>query len=172
MDKLLSRDWTFDEFVDRYTYIDPEKVLTDPVSVLYLYERYRTGENSIDFLRFLDVISTEESYSSYANAFCAAEMPYYDPYEKLIMADGLDLDRIRNGEPKYLIRELMAKKYPEIPVPDKNPMPRPVDEYFRNWKGPVRPEFRKDIDMSEFTGNQKWQLWCLERFLDEYESVL
>ena len=171
MDKLLSRDWTFDEFVDRYTYIDPEKVLTEPVSVLYLYERYRTGENSIDFLRFLDVISTEESYSSYANAFCAAEMPYYDPYEKLIMADGLDLDRIRNGEPKYLIRELMAKKYPEIPVPDKNPMPRPVDEYFRNWKGPVRPEFRKDIDMSEFTGNQKWQLWCLERFLDEYEPV-
>ena len=58
-------------------------------------------------------------------------MPYYDPYARLKMADELDLYRVRNGEPKYLIRDLMHLKYPDIPVPNKIPMPRPVDEYFR-----------------------------------------
>lgn len=82
------------------------------------------------------------------------------------MADELDLYKVRHGEPKYLIRELMAKKYPEIPVPNKVPMPRPVDEYFKSWEGPKRPEFRSDIDMSKYTGNQKWQMYCLEKFLD------
>lgn len=77
--------------------------------------------------------------------------------------------RVRHGEPKYLIRELMHKKYPNIPVPNKVPMPRPVDEYFKNWKGPMRPEFRHDLDMSKFTGNQKWQMFCLERFLNNHE---
>ena len=62
------------------------------------------------------------------------------------------------------------KKYPDIPVPDKVPMPRPVDDYFKNWKGPKRLEFKSDLDMSQFTGNQKWQLWCLERFLNLYDN--
>jgi len=45
-------------------------------------------------------------------------------------------------------------------------MPRPVDEYFKNWAGPTRDEFRKDLDMNKFTGNQKWQMYCLEKFLE------
>ena len=49
-------------------------------------------------------------------------------------------------------------------------MPRPVDSYFAGWKGPVRPEFRDDIDIQTFSGNQKWQLYCLERFLDINEG--
>ena len=46
---------------------------------------------------------------------------------------------------------------------------RPVDEYFKHWKGPTRSEFRKDLDMNEFTGNQKWQMYCLEKFLEMNE---
>ena len=169
MDGLLSKDWTFDEFVDRYTFTNPGDVLEEPVSMLPVYERYRQGEG-IDFLKMLDEVCVIESYSSYDNPFKTANLPYYDPYVKLKMADKLDLSRIRSGESKYLIRELMAKKYPEIPVPNKVPMPRPVDEYFKDWKGPQRPEFRKDIDMSKFTGNQKWQMYCLERFLEINEK--
>lgn len=96
-------------------------------------------------------------------------VPLSDPYARLKMADKLDLYRVRHGEPKYLIRELMHKKYPEIPVPNKVPMPRPVDAYFKTWEGPTRPEFRKDLDMSKFTGNPKWQMYCLEKFLEMNE---
>lgn len=170
MDGLLSKDWSFDEFVNRYIFTRPEDVLVEPESMLYVFERYRLSGDKIDFLTFMDEVFSVESSSSYLNAFAVADMEYYDPYAKLKMENELDLYRIRHGEPKYLIRELMAKKYPEIPVPNKVPMPRPVDEYFKHWEGPKRPEFRKDINMNNFTGNQKWQMYCLEKFLEMNES--
>lgn len=171
MDGLLAKDWTFNEFMNRYIFMKPENVLAEPVSMQYLFERYRVNGDKIDFLKFMDNVFSIESSSSYLNAFTVAEMPYYDPYSTLKMAEALDLYRVRHGEPKYLIRELMAKKYPEIPVPNKIPMPRPVDEYFKNWEGPTRPEFKENIEMSKLSGNQKWQLYCLERFLDIYEPM-
>ena len=165
MDGLLSKDWTFDEFVKRYTFLNPSIALKNPQSMNYLFERYRLPGNKINFIKFMDDVFSVESSGSYWNAFAVAGMDYYDPYANLIMGEKLDLNRVRNGEPKYLIRELMSKRYPEIPVPNKTPMPRPVDEYFKNWDGPKRDEFRDDIDLSKLTGNQKWQLYCLEKFL-------
>lgn len=169
MDKLLSKDWTFDEFVARYTYIEPKNVLVEPVDVNYLFERYRTGKNSIDWLKFLEDISTEESYNSYFNAFETAQLDYFDPYANQEMGEPLDLYRIRNGEPKYLIRELFKKKYPNFPVPDKIPMPRPVNEWFADWQGPTREEFLLHCT-DNMTGNQKWMVWCLEKFLNLIED--
>ena len=170
MDQLLSKDWSVEDFQHRYTFLDPALVLKEPIDMSYLYERYRQGDK-INFLHFMDDVFSRESSSSYYNAFAAADMPYTDPYALLRMADPLDLHRVRNGESKYLIRELMHNKYPEIPVPNKVPMPRPVDAYFKDWCGPKRPEFRRDLDMSQFTGNQKWQLYCLEQFLNMYEPI-
>lgn len=169
MDGLLSQDWTIEDFKRRYTFLDPAQVLVEPEDMSYLYEKFRIENDKIDFLAFMDYVFSTESSSSYFNAFAAAGMPYTDPYALLRMAEPLDLYRVRHGEPKYLIRELMHKKYPDIPVPNKVPMPRPVDAYFKDWAGPKRPEFRSDIDMSQLTGNQKWQLYCLEQFLDMYE---
>ena len=56
-------------------------------------------------------------------------------------------------------------------MPEKIHMPRPVNEYFKSWRGSGRKEFRNDIDMSALTGNQKWQLYSLERFLNIFEYV-
>lgn len=142
MDKLLAKDWTMAEFAERYTFTKPEYVLKEPEDVSYLFKRFLRQDRTFDFLSFMDNVFSVESSSSYMNAFNVAGMPYTDPYAKLKMAEPLDLRRVRSGEPKYLIRELMTKKYPEIPVPAKNPMPRPVDFYFRDWTGPVRPEFK------------------------------
>lgn len=169
MNQLLAKDWDFDDFVKRYTFLEPRKVLQDPVDMTYLFERYRKGDK-IDFLQFMNDISTIESFSSYMNAFAVADLPYCDLYAKMALAAPLDLHRVRHGESKYLIRELFSIKYPEISVPEKIPMPRPVDVYFSNWTGPTRNEFKKDLDMSSFSGNQKWQLYALERFLALFES--
>jgi hypothetical protein len=169
MDKLISPEWTFDAFVKRYTFLDPELVLTHPVSQVELFEPYRQGENGIDVMRFMDDVFSIESSGSYLNAFAVAQLPYYDPYVRLVMADPLDMQRVRNGEPKYLVRGLYALKYPELEIPFKIPMPRPVDAIFKDWTGPTRPEFRKDIPMDTLTGNQKWQLWCAERFLEIFD---
>ena len=170
MDKLLAQDWNFDDFAKRYTFLNPADALKNPVDMSYLFERYRQGDK-IDFLTFMDDVFSIESSSSYLNAFETAKIDYFDPYANLVMAEPLDLHRVRNGEPKYLIRELFAKKYPNYPIPDKVPMPRPVDFYFADWQGPTRPEFKKNLDMKKFTGNQKWQLWCLERFLNLFDPL-
>ena len=169
MDKLITPEWTFDTFVKRYTFLEPSLVLRHPVSQNERFEPYRIGNNGIDVLRFMDDVFSIESSSSYLNAFAAAQLPYYDPYARLVMAEPLDMKRVRNGEPKYLVREFYAMKYPELPIPFKIPMPRPVDEIFKDWDGPSRPEFRSDIPMQTLTGNQKWQLWCAEQFLNLFD---
>ena len=165
MDGLLSKDWLFEEFYKRFIYIDPKDALKEYADLHYIFEKYRQGEH-IDFLGMMDTIIIDESYSSYKNAFESAGMAFHDPYEYLKLGEPLDLNRIRNGESKYIVRELFKMRYPDIPVPQKLPMPRPVDQYFKDWEGPKRPEFRNDIDMSKLTGNQKWLLWVLERFLN------
>lgn len=170
MDKLIAPEWTFDAFAERYTFLEPSLVLSAPVAQDELFERYRIDGNRIDHMRFMDEVFAIESSSSYLNAFGAAELPYYDPYARLVMSEPLDMERVRNGEPKYLVRELYAMKYPELEIPFKIPMPRPVDAIFRDWKGPVRREFRQDIPMERLTGNQKWQLWCAEQFLEIFSA--
>ena len=168
MDQLISREWLFDDFVKRYTFLDPALVLSHPADMSPLYEQYRQGEH-IDYMTFMDEVFSIESSSSYLNAFAAAGLPYYDPYARLIMTEPLDMVRVRNGEPKYLVRGLYAIKYPELEIPFKIPMPRPVDAIFKAWEGPKRPEFRSDIPMQQMTGNQKWQLWCAELFLNMFD---
>jgi len=169
MDKLITPLWDFDGFAKRYTFLQPELVLSHPVPQTELYEKYRIGKDGIDYMRFMDEVFSIESSGSYLNAFAAAKMPYYDPYAQLVMAEPLDMDRVRNGEPKYLVRGLYAIKYPTMEIPFKIPMPRPVDTVFKDWEGPKREEFRKDIPMDSLTGNQKWQLWCAEQFLNLFD---
>lgn len=168
MDKLMSKDWTFDEFVNRFNFTEPSDVLKKPIDIKDYYEPYRINENMIDYMSFMD--NLVEPPSSFYNAFKVGNMEYYDPYKKLVMADKVDLNRIRNGEPKYMIRGLFEICYPNLPIPNKLPMPRPVDYYFKDWKGPTRPEFKENLDMTKFTGNQKWQIWCLERFLNNIDQ--
>ncbi len=172
MDKMLQKEWDYDDWVEFYTFCKPELVLKKPISMDYLYERYKQPGNKIDYLRFIEEVFGYESSGSYCNAFICADMkykPFYDPSGMVVMSEPLDLDRVRRGESKYLVRELFKMCYPDVPVPEKIPMPRPVDEYFKDWEGPRRHEFKDNLDMSQFTGNQKWQIWCLERFLDTFE---
>lgn len=169
MDGLLGKNYGYREYINRSIYVQPSEVLVSPVNMDYLFERYRLGLNSIDYISFYDGPVTDESYASYENAFETAEMAFVDPYDKLKLNHPLDLD-VNRKESKIVIRELFRMKYPEYPVPQKLPMPRPVDEYFKDWEGPKRQEFRTDIDMSKYSGNQKWLMWCLERFMDMIEK--
>ena len=170
MDKLLAEDWTLEDFAKRYIFMNPKLALREPVDIMYLFDRYRKDGDMIDFQAFMETVFSTESSSSYMNAFDAAGIPYIDPYAHLRMAKPLDLHRVRTGDSKYLIRDLFRMKYPKMEVPDKIPMPRPVDAYFADWEGPKRKEFLQNIDMKALSGNQKWQLWCLERFLNRLDE--
>ena len=169
MDKLLSKDWNFNDFEERYNFINPEDILKDYTSVRDVYEKYRLPNDKIDFLKFMDEIFAIESSTSYMHAFNKEDIDYLDPYSFMKMTEPLDLKRIRNGEPKYLIRELFARRYPDIAIPDKIPMPRATTQWLKDWKGPSRAEFTKGGG-GLFSGDQKWLLWCLEKFLDKYDK--
>ena len=56
MDGLLSQNWSYDQYVKRTIYVNPVDVLNEPYDMNYLFERYRIGKNSIDYLlRVVDV---------------------------------------------------------------------------------------------------------------------
>lgn len=166
---LLSEDWTYETWKKRYTFVQPEKVISHPVSMNNEYAKYKVGKNGIDYLNFMNVIFASSSSGAYINAFKAVNINYYDPYAKLKSGVPLDLSRIRNGESKYLIRELFKMKYPMLNIPDKIAMSRSVDYWLRNWKGPKRKEFIEGC-VNGMTGEQKFLVYSLERFLNLLDS--
>lgn len=169
MDKLIGKDWDFDEFYNRYNFVEPSLALINPISVKDVYEKYRLPNNKIDFMTFMDDVFSIESSTSYMHAFKIAGIDYLDPYTYTKMALPLDLNRVRNGEPKYMVRELFAKRYPNIPIPNKIPMPRATTQWLKDYKV-SRPEFIPNCT-ENMTGDQKWLCWCLEQFLNMHEGV-
>ncbi len=165
MDGLLSKDWTFDEWVERYTFVKPESVLKNPVDVTGVYEAYRTGENGINYIKFLNEVFAISSSGAYVNAFDSLGLRYLDPYASLKMSEPLDLARVRTGESKYMLRELYRRRFPGFEVPEKIAMARAVNEWMADWKGPVRDEFVEGC-IDEMTGEQKFMVYSLERFLN------
>lgn len=161
---LLARDWTFGDFVERWSFVQPYKVLRDYVDDLEPYRRFEK-DGYIDVLPFLSLFESEASLNSYLNACGLAGMPFEAPYAHTIMADPLDFQRVRAGENKYLVREVFHKLYPGFEVPPKTPMPRPMDLWLSDWEGPKRPEFwpRCTDGMS---GDQKWLVFALERYMN------
>ena len=161
---LLAKDWLIGEFIDRYSYVMPHKVLRESVMNLSpFYELEHDGR--IDPYQFINKFFNMESLGSYYNACGTAGVEFFDPYSRTRLDAPIDYSRIRSGDTKYLVREAFRKLYPDLPVPEKIPMPRPVNEWFKDWSGPKRPEFFPHCT-DNFTGDQKWMVWCLERFLN------
>jgi hypothetical protein len=168
MDKLLSKDWRFDDFVQRYTYIEPSLLLKNPVSLLQIFEHFRKGE-TIDSISFLRNIHGVGIIQAFTNALSAAGCVALEPYESMTLGVPLDLLRIRNGEPKYLLRQLFKGRYPKFDLPNKIPFARPMDIWLRNWDIPNRKEFLDN--RPEFNGEQKWLIYCLDIILNFLEEA-
>lgn len=166
--QLLSRDWTFGEFVDRWSFVMPYHVLRDPMLILDPYRAYEK-DGYIDVPHFLTYFESEPSLNFYLNACTLAGIKLLAPYSHTIMGDDLDLERVRRGENKYLVREVFSKLYPDFVIPPKRPMPRATNEWFKDWKGPTRTEFLPHCT-DHMSGDQKWLVWVLEKYLDMVEE--
>ena len=164
MDGLLQKDWSYSEFIDRYTYVMPYKVLRDPEMILSPYKEFEK-EGRIDGHEFINTYFRQEALGTYNNACEAAKINFVGPYSETIMDVPIDYERIRGGESKYIIREAFDILYPERRIPDKIPMPRPVNEWFADWQGPQRGEFIPHCT-DGMSGDQKWMVWILERYLN------
>lgn len=164
MTGLLAKDWTFGDFVDRYSYILPYKVLRNPMIILDPYKKYECN-GCIDAYKFINDFFRSEALGTYNNACNAAGIKFIGPYSLTEMKDPIDLERIRNGEGKYLIRDVFKTLYNDYKIPPKVPMPRATNEWLKNWIGPSRPEFYPHCT-DGMNGDQKWLVYILEKFLD------
>jgi len=165
LDKLLARDWTPAEFVARYTFLDPRRALRQPADLWPTFAPYAHGE-VFDTSGFLKTVHGQGVIQAFDNAIGAGGCRTAEPYERLSLDRPLDLDRIRRGESKYLLRAVFAQLYPTRPQPDKIAFARPMDAWLADWPGPRRPEFRTDLDLAGLTGEQRWLVYGLERFLN------
>lgn len=168
MSGLLSRDWLLGEFIDRYSYVLPYKVLKEPVMVLEPYIKY-VKDGYIDPHEFVSNFFRIEGMGSYVNAMETADMALVCPFSETELAEPIDYARIRRGENKYLVREVFKSLYPDFEVPPKLPMPRPTNEWLKGWGGPVRPEFWPHCT-DGMTGDQKWLVWALEKYLNQLDA--
>lgn len=170
MSGLVGGVWTLGEYVDRYSYIMPYKVLKEYRLVLEPYIRHCGDDGYVDPHEHCRHEFFREAMGTYINAAEAAGMEMVTPYANTWMATPMDFERIRAGEGKYIIRDAFRKLYPGWDIPVKLPMPRPTDEWMANWEGPTRGEFWPRCT-DRMSGDQKWMVWSLERFLDMIDDV-
>lgn len=164
MNGLLSKDRTVGDIIDRYSYVLPYKVLRKPMMISEPYTRWEK-DGFVDVHRFLNSTMYEEAINSYEDACATAGIELLMPFSKTYLDVELDYSRIRNGDSKYLVREVFNRLYNGWEIPAKTPMPRPLNEWMRDWEGPCRPEFWPHCT-DEMTGDQKWYVYALEQFLN------
>lgn len=163
LSNLLSKEWTVGDFIDRYSYVLPYKVLKNWELVLTPILQYGK-DGYIDVFEFCRGFFLEEAMGSYTNACETAGIELICPYVNTYLEGELDYKRIRQGENKYLVREVFGKLYKDFSIPPKLPMPRATNEWFKDWKGPQRSEFWENCT-DGMSGDQKWMIWALEKFL-------
>ncbi len=163
-DGLFAKNWTVDEYIKRYSYVMPDSVLKKSVLVREPFEQY-SAKGLMNVHEFNRHVYYAESMGSYQNACSCAEISLCAPFSKTYLAVPLDIERIRNGENKYIVRELFKKLYPNLSIPKKIPMPRPMNEWLQKYTGPTSNYFLDNIDIDAFSGDQKWLIWILDRFI-------
>lgn len=168
MNGLLSKDWTFGEFVERYSYVMPYRALKDPLLILEPFWKY-TADGHVDAHAFINEYFRIEALGTYNNACQTAGIQFAGPFSTSHMAVPIDYERIRSGDTKYLVREVFHRIFTEKQMPPKTPMPRPMDEWMQSYAGPVRPEFIPHCT-DGMSGDQKWMVYALEQYLNLLEE--
>jgi len=170
MDGLLAKDWLFGEFVERYSYVMPHRVMRNAVMDLAPYYAFEKNGH-IDGHDFINTYFRQEALGTYTNACKVGGVDFIGPYSRTVLDAPIDYDRIRSGDTKYVVREAFKTLYPGWEAPKKIPMPRPMNEWMKDWEGPQRPEFLPGC-VELLSGDQKWMLYSLERYLNIAEGLV
>lgn len=160
----LCREFGIDEYIGHHNFIDPREVLKEGAIIREPYERHFI-DGRMDVYGFLNDIHLRQSPNSYVDACSLAGIEFAAPYLTTELAVPLDLDRIRAGENKYLVREVFHRLYPDMGQPKKLPMPRALAQWMADWPGASRPEFWPGAGR-DMTPDQKWYIYITESFMN------
>ena len=150
---LLSKKWTNEEFKERYTFVNPNKVMKVEAEPYDFYKDYN-GQPYFKLDEFMSEIYGTATTKYFNNAMKLAGITLKAPYEYIHRDFELDYQRIKNGEEKYFLRELFRERVGDLFVPRKYPLPRPL-KIWANYYGEI---INKDI-FYKATKNMGKLLW-------------
>lgn len=168
MDKLLSKNWTLEEFKNRYEYcprINEKNEKLDKLYEKFMDSKYiRTNE----FLTYNYHIMTIKSFF-YLPEICG--LIHVPLWGYIGLNHKLDLERVRKGESKYIIREAFEILYKtdDLGITEKIPFTRPTDIYMKEHFNEIKyikilnEYIKKNTDLKS---QQKWMVYILNRFLN------
>jgi hypothetical protein len=171
MDKLLSHNFTSSiDISERYCYLQPSKILKNPIDVIPEFDKYMDSNGIFNTQKFLDENYHGMTIQSFFYIGGLAGLIQYTPWGRLTSMVPYDINRVRNGEPKHLIRDCF--KYltnNSVPITEKIPFTRP--DYITNLDVLSNPIFRTNLDCTKFTQHQKWMIFIFCQFYDQVLSV-
>lgn len=169
MDKLISKDWCFEEFKTRYEFcprMNTENTLLDST-----YDKYVIGDklDTMNFLTYNYHIMTIKSFFYIPEIFGILHLPLWG---YIGLNHKLDIERVRTGEPKYVIAEAFRILYKNdnIEITNKIPFTRPMDIYMEEhfYDTEYSNTLHKYISDNNLSPHQKWMVFCLNKFMKNY----
>ena len=167
---LLSKKWTNEEFVERYTFLNPSKVMKIDVEPYDFYQEYYAWPyfRLIDFMNEIYGVATIKYFN---NAMKLANINLKAPYEYLHRDFDLDYERIRHGEEKYFLRELFKVRAGDIFVPRKYPLPRPLKAWNNHYGKIINQDiFYEDAYARCTKDEERWLVYSADHYLYLYRN--
>lgn len=161
---LMSRDWTNEEFVNRFSYIEPKIVMRNPVDSLEFFEMYY-GTPYFNMFGFLDDVESEYTVTYFANPCELAEIKLLAPFESCIRDFELDRVGIVNGKEKIILRQLFKKRTGFEFNGIKKAFPRPTEYWANLYDKKLDDMFFEDAYERLTTPEQKWILYTTNQFV-------
>ena len=162
---LLSKKWTNEEFKERYTFVNPNKVMKVEAEPYDFYKDYN-GEPYFKLDEFMSEIYGTATTKYFNNAMKLAGITLKAPYEYIHRDFELDYERIKNGEEKYFLRELFRERVGDLFVPRKYPLPRPL-KIWANYYGEIinKDIFYEDAYERCTRDEEKWLTYSADHYL-------
>ena len=170
MTKLLSKDWSFEEFKDRYEYcprFDKNNSNLDNTYKKYINDKQKI--NIQEFLTFNYHIMTIKSFFYIPELVGLIHLPIWG---YLGINNDLDIKRIRKGDSKYIIKETfnILYKNDNLPVNEKIPFTRPTDIYMKKYFNQYHyidylQKYLEKFPFEKLTSQQQWMIYNLNYFI-------
>ena len=166
---IMSKVWTNESFIQRYSFLEPSKVLKETDDDLSVFEPY-FGTNEFNTIGFMQDVFGASTISYFVNATSLAQINLLCPYEYIVPKFALDFRSMKSGNEKPILRSLFKKRAGEVFVPRKYPLPRPVAFWERFYGSLENGEFFSDAYLRCDTAEQKWIVYSADHFLTLFKD--
>ena len=162
------RDARWDDFQANilYKYWNPSDVLRESSDVSWVARQY-IEDGAMDVQRFLIEVGTEGN-AIFTTMQGLGLTPVF-PFVEMRYGPGLDVERIINGDAKYLLKSIFRRTYPNHAPARKSPLHVPYNKWMMGYQ-PTRKEFKPTLKLQPDQGKRNALIFSLERYFTHLEN--